>query len=93
MKLHQIEDTKVIGIIGLGYVGLPLAVEFGRKRNVIAYDLNAERINSLKEGHDSTLEVSDIDLKTSDLIKFTSIEEDLIDCDIFNASTLSSFER
>jgi UDP-N-acetyl-D-glucosamine/UDP-N-acetyl-D-galactosamine dehydrogenase len=83
MKLHQIEDTKVIGIIGLGYVGLPLAVEFGRKRNVIAYDLNAERINSLKEGHDSTLEVSDIDLKTSDLIKFTSIEEDLIDCDIF----------
>lgn len=83
MKLHQIEDKKVIGIIGLGYVGLPLAVEFGRKRHVIAYDLNLERINSLKEGYDSTLEVSDIDLKASDLIKFTSIEEDLMDCDIF----------
>lgn len=83
MTLHQIEDKKVIGIIGLGYVGLPLAVEFGRKSNVIAYDLNVERINSLKEGHDSTLEVSDIDLKASDLIKFTSIEEDLIDCNIF----------
>ena len=52
-----------IGIIGLGYVGLPLAVEFGRKYKTLGYDINSERVKSLKKGHDSTLEVEDNDLK------------------------------
>ena len=45
-----------IAIIGLGYVGLPLAVEFGKKREVIGFDINQERITQLKDGNDSTLE-------------------------------------
>ena len=53
-----------IGIIGLGYVGLPLAVEFGRKYKTLGYDINSERVKLLKKGHDSTLEVEDDDLKS-----------------------------
>ena len=49
-----------IGVVGLGYVGLPLAVEFGRKRNVIGYDTNDLRINELKKGLDRTLETTDM---------------------------------
>ena len=44
-----------IGIIGLGYVGLPLAVEFGRKYKTVGYDINSERVKLLKKGHYSTL--------------------------------------
>ena len=47
-----------IGIIGLGYVGLPLAVEFGKKRPVIGFDINQQRIGELKAGNDSTSEAS-----------------------------------
>lgn len=53
---------KKIAIIGLGYVGLPLAVEFAKKRQVIGFDINPRRISELNEGHDPTLEVSDEDL-------------------------------
>jgi UDP-N-acetyl-D-galactosamine dehydrogenase len=53
-----------IAIIGLGYVGLPLAVEFAKKYKVVGYDINKDRVNQLKSGHDSTLEVND-DLLTS----------------------------
>ncbi|KAF0128985.1 MAG: UDP-N-acetyl-D-galactosamine dehydrogenase [Bacteroidetes bacterium] len=54
---------KKIAIIGLGYVGLPLAVEFAKKRAVVGFDIKPERIKELNEGHDPTLEVSDDDLK------------------------------
>ncbi len=54
---------KTIAVIGLGYVGLPLAVEFAKKRKVIGYDINQERIDELNEGHDPTLEVEDKDLQ------------------------------
>lgn len=50
--------NKKIAIIGLGYVGLPLAVEFGRKQSVLGFDINAARINELIQGKDSTLEVT-----------------------------------
>lgn len=53
---------KKIGIIGLGYVGLPLAVEFAKKYNVVGFDINEDRVNSLKSGNDSTLEISNKDL-------------------------------
>ena len=49
-------DDKVIAVIGLGYVGLPLATEFGRVREVIGYDISAERINDLRAGVDRTRE-------------------------------------
>ena len=48
-----------VGIIGLGYVGLPLAVEFAKKFPTIGFDINAPRIKELNEGHDHTLEVED----------------------------------
>ena len=81
-----------IGIIGLGYVGLPLAVEFGRKYKTLGYDINSERVKSLKKGHDSTLEVEDNDLKStlinnfeSSLLGFkpTSNLSELKNCDIY----------
>ena len=53
-----------VAIIGLGYVGLPLAVEFGKKRDVIGFDINASRVEALRSGYDSTLEVSEEELRT-----------------------------
>jgi UDP-N-acetyl-D-galactosamine dehydrogenase len=54
--------SKKIAIIGLGYVGLPLAVEFAKKFKVTGYDINSSRIDEITKGHDSTLEVSDKNL-------------------------------
>jgi len=56
-------DVK-IGVIGLGYVGLPLAVEFAQKFPVVGFDINADRVKELHDGHDSTLEVADANLKS-----------------------------
>lgn len=54
---------KKIAIIGLGYVGLPLAVEFAKKRPVVGFDISEKRIKELNDGHDPTLEVDDADLQ------------------------------
>ena len=54
---------KKITIIGLGYVGLPLAVEFAKKTQVVGFDIDQARVDELNTGHDSTLEVEDEDLK------------------------------
>ena len=59
-------------VIGLGYVGLPLAVEFGKKRPVIGFDIKTSRIEELKAGHDHTLEVSAEDLREARYLRFTS---------------------
>ena len=59
------KQPTTIGIIGLGYVGLPLAVAFSKKYKVVGFDINATRIKNLNAGHDSTLEVSDQDLQTA----------------------------
>ena len=74
---------KVISIIGLGYVGLPLAVAFAKKYKVIGFDINNERIKELKEGYDRTLEVSKEDLEeVKENIKYTSNLEDLKEASI-----------
>ena len=52
-----------IGIIGLGYVGLPLAVAFATKYKVIGFDINLKRVTELQNGNDTTLEISDTDIK------------------------------
>src|SRR3982750_4756537 len=57
-------EQKVIGVIGLGYVGLPLAIEFAKKYPVIGFDINQRRVSSLLAGNDYTLEVSNEDLKS-----------------------------
>lgn len=74
--MHKMEDIK-LAIIGLGYVGLPLAVEFGKQRPVIGFDINQSRINALREGHDSTLEVSDQELKQACLLSYSADTADL----------------
>lgn len=74
---------KKIAIIGLGYVGLPLAVEFGKKRQVTGYDVNAERITELKSGKDMTGEVKESDLAEAVLLKLTDDPKDLEDPEIY----------
>ncbi len=72
-----------LGIIGLGYVGLPLAVEFARGRSVVAYDINSTRVNSLKNGKDTTGEISKDELKRADGLHLTSNHQDLKDCNCY----------
>ncbi|MDB9718235.1 Vi polysaccharide biosynthesis UDP-N-acetylglucosamine C-6 dehydrogenase TviB [Candidatus Pelagibacter sp.] len=74
---------KKISIIGLGYVGLPLAVEFGKKRETIGFDINKDRINDLKEGVDKTLEISTEELKEAKKLNYTSDVSKIKDCEIF----------
>jgi UDP-N-acetyl-D-galactosamine dehydrogenase len=73
----------VIGVIGLGYVGLPLAVEFGKARKVIAFDVNGLRIKELRKGVDSTLEVCKADLDGAQHLTFTSKLTDLKRANVF----------
>ena len=75
--------NKKIALIGLGYVGLPLAVEFGKKRNVIGFDINQSRINELKKGIDTTLETTKQELKNAVYLSYTTNLEDIKDCSIF----------
>ena len=70
-------------MIGLGYVGLPLAVEFGKKYTTIGFDINQSRIDQLKSGHDFTLEVSDEELTTAKKISYTADIEEIKSCNIY----------
>jgi UDP-N-acetyl-D-galactosamine dehydrogenase len=79
----ETNNTKCIAIIGLGYVGLPLAVAFGKYRPTIGYDLNKERVSELKKGHDSTLEILDEDLAVAINLTYTSYIDDIKDADIY----------
>lgn len=72
-----------IGIIGLGYVGLPLAVEFGKKYPVVGFDINNARLAELSKGHDSTLEVDDQELAEAKHLSYSSSLDDLKACNVF----------
>ena len=75
---------KKIAIIGLGYVGLPLAVEFAKKFKVVGFDISLSRINELKNGHDSTLEIEDNALSLSvDNLSYSSDINDTKNCNIY----------
>ncbi len=76
------QDTR-LAIIGLGYVGLPLAVEFGKKFSVFGFDINEERISQLNESFDITQEVSKQELSDAKLITYTTTADDLVSCDVF----------
>lgn len=78
----QLSELK-IAIIGLGYVGLPLAVEFGKQVSVVGFDIHQKRIDELKSGQDHTLEVSPEELKQSTHLTYTANLEDLKDCNFF----------
>ena len=77
----MIKDT--IAVIGLGYVGLPLAIEFSKKYSVIGYDIDKNRVDDLKNGYDKTLEVSSQQLQKSNNLFFTCNEHDLKIANIF----------
>lgn len=78
----NLDDIK-LAIIGLGYVGLPLAVEFGKYRPVVGFDINQSRIDALKDGHDTTLEVSDEELTHSAQLGFSANIDDLKACNTY----------
>ena len=78
----QLSDLK-IAIIGLGYVGLPLAVEFGKKVPVIGFDIHQKRIDELQSGQDHTLEVSPEELKQASKLSYSADLAELKDCNFF----------
>jgi UDP-N-acetyl-D-galactosamine dehydrogenase len=78
----RIQDVK-LAVIGLGYVGLPLAVEFGKKRPVIGFDINTRRIQELQGGHDHTLEVDDQELAGAAELSFTSDAAQLAQANVY----------
>lgn len=79
----MILSTHKIAVIGLGYVGLPLAVEFGKKRPVIGYDISTSRIAELNSGQDRTMEVDGEELHEADKLSFTGNPDDLRECTVF----------
>lgn len=80
--IMKVEDLK-LAIIGLGYVGLPLAVEFGRIRPVVGFDINARRIEQLRAGMDLTLETSQDELAAATELTFTTELSNLAGCNCF----------
>ena len=74
---------KTLGIVGLGYVGLPLAIEFGKKFSTIGYDTDKKRVENLKKGNDSNNEFSKKSIRESNNLSFTNKEADLKNIDIF----------
>ena len=74
---------KKIAVIGLGYVGLPVAIEFGKTREVVGFDINTNRIDELKNRIDITKEVNESDFIESSYLSFTTNLESISDCNIF----------
>ena len=79
--MHKLSPSTKISIIGLGYVGLPLAIEFSKKYKVTGFDINDQRIKELKSGHDRTLEVNSNDLENLENLNFASDILDAKDSD------------
>ncbi|MCQ8181640.1 Vi polysaccharide biosynthesis UDP-N-acetylglucosamine C-6 dehydrogenase TviB [Methylomonas sp. SURF-1] len=76
-------DSIKIGMIGLGYVGLPLAVEFGRKYPTVGFDINRNRIQELRAGRDHTLEVSEEELAAATKLTYSADLQDIADCSVY----------
>src|SRR5699024_3928839 len=72
-----------LAVIGLGYVGLPLAVEFGKKRTVIGFDINSRRVAELNAGEDHTLEVEPEELKQAVHLRYTSDAAELAQANVY----------
>jgi UDP-N-acetyl-D-galactosamine dehydrogenase len=78
----SLESAK-IGIIGLGYVGLPLAVEFGKKFDTVGFDINQARVKELQNGIDSTLECSTVELQEAKTLQYSATVDDLKTCNVY----------
>jgi UDP-N-acetyl-D-galactosamine dehydrogenase len=85
MSLPALPDpaTACIALVGLGYVGLPLAVEFGKHHDTIGFDINAARVAELRSGRDSTLEVAPEEMATAKHLQFTSDLEEIRRCHVY----------
>jgi len=81
--MFSIQDTDAIAIIGLGYVGLPLAVEFGKQRQTLGFDIDSGRIDELNNGHDRTREVDSDELSQATNLSFSSDIKQLANCKVF----------
>lgn len=79
----MIPDNATIAVVGLGYVGLPLAVEFGLRRKVLGFDINPNRIEELRAGQDATLEVAPEALRSAQHLRFSADPKDLRECQVF----------
>jgi len=86
-------EAAKIAVIGLGYVGLPLAVEFGKKRSVVGFDINGDRIKELQSGVDNTLEVDGPELASAKHLSFTSNPEDIVDCNVYIVTVPTPIDR
>lgn len=83
-QISIMQDNDInIGVIGLGYVGLPLAVEFAKKRSVVGFDTSSERIDELKSGHDRTLETSAEELASATHLSLSSDASSLRNCNCY----------
>ncbi|HEV2538352.1 MAG TPA: Vi polysaccharide biosynthesis UDP-N-acetylglucosamine C-6 dehydrogenase TviB [Frateuria sp.] len=80
--MQDLEESR-IAIIGLGYVGLPLAVEFGKRYDTLGFDINQARIEALRAGRDSTLEVDAGELAAAGRLRFSSAVDDLRACNVY----------
>lgn len=80
--MNRQEEIK-LAVVGLGYVGLPLAVEFGKIRDVVGFDINEPRVTELKAGRDTTLEVSEDELKQALGLSFTTDKSNLANCNCY----------
>lgn len=88
----KLDDAK-LAVIGLGYVGLPLAAEFGKARNVIGFDINPSRISQLREGADATQELSLEELTAARHLTFSADPAALTDCNIFIVTVPTPIDR
>ncbi len=88
----SLDKTKT-GIIGLGYVGLPLAVEFGKLMPTVGFDINSQRINELKSGKDSTLEVDAAELAEAKQLTYTDQLDELGRCNVFIVTVPTPIDR
>ncbi|MDA9074621.1 Vi polysaccharide biosynthesis UDP-N-acetylglucosamine C-6 dehydrogenase TviB [Amylibacter sp.] len=88
----EIQNAK-IAVIGLGYVGLPLAVEFSKKFSVIGFDINKSRIDELRSGMDITLEVSDYDLACAKQLQYSFSVDDLRGCNTYIVTVPTPIDR
>jgi UDP-N-acetyl-D-glucosamine/UDP-N-acetyl-D-galactosamine dehydrogenase len=88
----KLEDVR-IAVIGLGYVGLPLAVEFGKRFPTLGFDISAARIAELRAGHDSTLEITPEELAESRQLTFADDAAEIADCNVFIATVPTPIDR
>jgi len=91
--MKQLTDEDRIAVIGLGYVGLPLAVEFGKGSPTRGFDIDAERIAELRRGHDRTLEVDAAEMAEATRLDFTAETADLADCRVFVVTVPTPINR